>query len=296
MNQIEALSQYNLSQKSILSLLTCSKWFEDQCGFDVTKYWKGDFNHLDEVMITVNAYIASDELLGRSKIRGGRRENFDWYYILISKLNLQTINSILNLVEKKSYFDCFSLLRNYQARVLEMLYISIYPEKTKDWIKNHKSSIFREENIRKKLKENNITTLEHLYMLGNDITHDNYEGLQSLGFEEKGICPYIPFTENQVYVLLKLLTCIAGYIAIIILKVSKNMEDNSLQGEIEELNNLYELIINRFLNPGDSRHLWLFFVEDRHCKSNENGEAILAQWFNFYGYKELVTHLYEKKI
>jgi hypothetical protein len=173
------------------------------------------------------------------------------------------------------------------SRILEILYISHDPEKSDLWIRDHKNKVFREENIRNSLKTIGINTIEHLYNLGNDIVHTNYPGLRDLEFQEKGIFPESEFVRNQILQYLKLLLGIAGYAGYAVLK------DSGLNTDLEYLNEIFDRISNT-LAPNRFENMWLYLIEDRHLKVRDDGSAIIAEWFDFKRYQELINGIYKK--
>ncbi len=262
--------------------------FQKSGGLRIRDYWNSKDYQFDEFMIMANTYMAIYRII-RKDSKNDKRKDFDWYYMLQIKQNIQTIKSIYVLIKNKCYFDAAIIIRSLQSRLLQLLLFTLEPSSTDNWAKNPENKEYREGNIRKKLMNYGIEVWEHIYLKGNTIVHSNWKGLEEYGLFEKGFFPLIEYDKNLILVCAKYFIGITAFIGYYV-----NQDENLSEKEVDQYSKLFNYFKNMLLADNRVDHISFNFKKQQIDETNNINNSIEYASFDFDKLKELINKIYSK--
>jgi hypothetical protein len=261
-------------------------------GPSVDTYWKSSSpNNLDEFMVVANSYLAVQGMIARLPHKHEWRLGFDGASLFQIKQNAQTIESTILLTSNRCYFDAFNLLRSLHSRVNLLLLFSLMPSLFDRWLKDPSQKCFREYVVRKELRAHGIHTLDHIYSLGSEIVHGNYEALDDVGFMEKGLFIDMPAVANRILVTGKFLFGIAGYVGLSSLIV--DLSGTDMGSDLADCKELYELLSRKFLAHNRFNHLMTTLAEDRHWTQIDESHVVIGDAFDYAAFSRILSEFHD---
>lgn len=262
-------------------------YFEEMGGLSVDKYWNESFGMIDEVMLAADTYFALTSLMARNVPINKAREDFDWFFLYQVKHNAQTIKGVIALVEMNCYFDCVIILRSLHSRTLQLMLTALEPTISGLWHKDPRNQKLQEKEIRRKLRGYDVNTLEHIYLLGNEIVHGNWNGLETFGFMEKGLFPDVEFSKHQIYIMLKYFIGISAFVGYTVVETDYQNQP----GNFNQYRSIIDFLIEKTLNIRYD-HMWFLMPEERFKLKTKEGKSIFMESFDFEKFRSVLKKHY----
>ena len=258
------LKWLQLPDSTLTQLVSGALWFEHVGGSPHEDYWNISdvLTMRDEFFAVATAYFATAASVSSLSHKGELAQAFHVPLLFHLKANAQAVRSIDQLCTNNCYSDAFSVIRTLHSRVNLLILFSLNPYLFDEWLADPKDPKFLDGKVRKVLRDNDISTMDHMYEFYSEIIHGQAEALTDVGYFTHGVFPELPAIRNQAYVSGKLLLAAAGHTLVAINKAGLNGASSIELAN--DLQSLYAALDGYTLAFGRLEHFQTVLAEDRH--------------------------------